>query len=504
MQPYSRYSGHSTVLLSSPDPFPCHFRPLVCPCDAGEKGPRTAGEKQSPEVLPLSLHHADPTRIETDLKVLCESIGCRLAGSPEEAQAAEYIAAQYRALGLQTEIQEFPCVTWECREATLAAYRDGRWQDMAIQPNTQSPSSPGPLEADLVYLEGADPLDMEGRDLAGKVGLLFGSAYSSLERMDRICNSGLVALLYVDDRFPTREKVASGLIAGWIDHLTLPTATIPYLDAWDLVREGCPRVRLNLDMRNYLSHSQNVVATLPGRANLGPVVIGGHHDCVATNVGAEDDGSGVVVTLELARLLAGTSPLRPVKFVSFGWEENLSEGSRQYVARGENRAADTALMVNIDSVGCWMGQDEVWVTGETALREYVAEAMRRQRFVGHIKSEITPFSDHYPFNLVDVPTLWFYRTNCPGGRWYHHTSGDTIDKLSMTRLAQTVDLIGSIVAEVADSAELPFPGTIPAMQRSQIAQQRFELLDPIGDWRTPGLMRPAVGRRTDIEGAQEA
>jgi len=303
----------------------------------------------------VSLSPADPARIEAHLRVLCEDIGCRLAGSPNEARAAEYIAAQYRALGLDTEVQEFPCICWESRQATLRAKRGRRWVEVPIQPNTQSPATPGPIEGELVYLETAHPWDLEGRDLTGKIGLLFGSAYASLERMDRLCNSGLAALLYVDKRFPTDERVASGLIAGWIDHLTLPTATVAYLPAWDLVRDGVREVRLHLDMRNFLSTSQNVVATLPGRRKLPPLVISGHHDCVATNVGAEDDGTGVAIPLELARLLAGEKPLRPIRFVSFGWEENLSEGARQYVAHPANRAETTALMINVDSVGCWMG-----------------------------------------------------------------------------------------------------------------------------------------------------
>jgi aminopeptidase YwaD len=442
---------------------------------------------------------ADPARLKADLRVLCEDIGCRLAGSPNEARAAEYLAAQYRAIGLDTEIQPFPCVCWECHEASLQVKRGSRWRDIPLQPNTQSPSTPGAIEGELVYLETADPMDMAGVDLTGKIGLLFGSAYASLERMDRICNSGLAALLYVDERFPTREKVASGLIAGWIDRLTLPTATIPYLDAWDLVRDGVRQVRLNLRMRNFMSHSQNVVATLPGRRKLPPVVIGGHHDSVATNAGAEDDGSGVVITLELARLLRDSKPLRPIRFVSFGWEENLSEGSRHYVIHPANQAERTGLMFNIDSVGGWMGRDEVWVTGDARLRGFVAGHLKQQRFVGQIMPTVTPFSDHYPFNLVGVPTVWFYRPNCPGGRWYHHTSGDTMDKLDMRRLARTADLVGSMVAEVASSAELPFPRDIPAKQRKEIEQYRQDLFDPICDWRTPGLMRPEGKRREDIE-----
>lgn len=443
---------------------------------------------------------ACPTQLEKTIRVLCDDIGCRKAGTPQEAQAAAYLAEQYSKLGLDTEIQEFPCIGWDCDQAEFHVKQGRRWRELPIQPNTQSPSTPGLLEGELVYLESAHPWDMEGVDLTGKIGLLFGSAYASLERMARLCNSGLAALLYVDDRFPTFENVASGLIAGWIDHLTLPTATVPYLHAWDLVKNRVKDVRLRLDMRNYLSTSQNVVAVLQGRKKLPPLAVGGHHDSVATNVGAEDDGTGVAVTLELARLLAAQRPARTIKFCSFGWEENLSEGSRQFVANPANKAEQTALMLNIDSIGCWMGHDSIWVTGGGQVRSWLKRHLAAQRFVAEINPEVCPFSDQYPFNLVGVPSLWFYRTNFPGGRWYHHTHGDNPEVLDFRHLARTANVMAALLGDLAETSELPFSREIPAAQRKAIVDFQRHYFDPICDWRTRGLMRPEGARRTDIEG----
>lgn len=449
----------------------------------------------------MNQPQACAAQLEKTIRVLCDDIGCRKAGTPQEAQAAAYLADQYRALGLETEIQEIPCIGWDCAQAGLQVKQGRRWREVPVQPNTQSPATPGVIEGELVYLETAHPWDLAGVDLTGKIGLLFGSAYASLERMARLCNSGLAALLYVDDRFPTYENVASGLIAGWIDHLSLPTATIPFLHAWDLVKSGVKDVQLRLDMRNYLSHSQNVVAVLPGRKpKLAPLAVGGHHDSVATNVGAEDDGSGVTSTLELARLFVSQRPLRTIKFCSFGWEENLSEGSRQYVANPANQAEKTAMMLNIDSIGGWMGNDHVYVTGGAQMRAWLKRHLTQQRFVCGINPEVSPFSDQYPFNLVGVPSLWFYRTNFPGGRWYHHAKGDTPEVLNFAHLARTVDLLAALLGDLAQSAELPFSREIPSAQQKAIVAFRKQYFDPIGDWRTRDLLRPAGVRRSDIEG----
>ncbi|MCE5239574.1 M28 family peptidase [bacterium] len=447
----------------------------------------------------MSANVISAANMHKHLQHLCERIGTRLAGTKAEAKGAEYIAGQYRKLGLKTEIQEFPCITWTCKQADFAAQLDGRWQDVPIQANTQSPSTEGELDTELVYLETAQVEDTEGKDLRGKVGLLFGSAYASVERMERLCNSGLAALLYVDDRFPFCWRLASGLIAGWIDLLTIPTATIPYMHAWDLVRQGVKRVRLSLQMDNFRSHSQNVVASLPGKRSLPPLVLGGHHDSVALGVGAEDDGTGVVAVLEIARLMRDREPLRPIQFVSFGWEENLSEGARNYVIHPANDAANTAFMFNFDSLGSWLGNNQAHCTGDRAVRKFVSEYYRRRRYVAEVTGDVSPFSDHFAFNMLGVPSVWFHRINFPGSRFYHHSEYDQIGVINFDQLAETTQAAADMVIALAQRPDLPFPSAIPAAQQRIIARHRRDLYDCICDWQQPGLMRP-VGKpwREDI------
>lgn len=428
--------------------------------------------------------------LEDHLQYLCGKIGTRLAGTVQEQEGAEYIASQFEAMGLQTEIQSFPCVTWTCDKAELQVKMGGRWRALPIQPNTQSPATEGTLEAEIVYLETAQPADLEGKDLRGKIGLLFGSAYASVERMERLCNSGLAALLYVDDRFPTDWTVASGLIAGWIDLLTIPTATIPYMHAWELVKSGAKQAKLTLAMKTFQSHSQNVVATLPGQQDLPPLVLGGHHDSVALGVGAEDDGSGVVVVLELARAMCERNPLRPLKFVTFGWEENLSEGARNYCIHPDNRAEQSALMVNFDSIGSWLGNNHVYCVGDRRLRKFVADHLRQAKFVADIEADVSPYSDQFAFNLLGVPSLWFFRSNFPGSRFYHHSVHDQMDVLDFNLIARTAEAAGAIVADLAQTETLPFPAQIPLSQQKAIEKSRKDFYDCVCDWQKPGLMRP--------------
>lgn len=437
--------------------------------------------------------------LQSHLAELCGRIGTRLAGTAAEAEGAEYIAGQFRRLGLQTEIQPFACLTWSCSHAELKVSQGGRWRDVPVQPNTQSPATDGMLDAELVYLESAQPEDFVGKDVRGKVGLLFGSAYASIERLERLCNSGLAALLYVDDRFPFDWKVASGLIAGWIDLMTIPTATIPYTHAWDMIRHGVKRVRLNLDMRTFHAQSQNVVASLPGRRKLAPLVLGAHHDSVALGVGAEDDGSGVAAVLEIARACIAAEPLRPINFVTFGWEENLSEGARNYAIHPANDAARTAVMFNFDALGSWLGKNHVYCVGDRGVRQFVSSHLRRRLFVADVEADVSPFSDQFPFNLLGVPSIWFHRSNFPGSRFFHHSEHDQTDVIDFEQLARTTAVAADMVVDLAQTTELPFPRAIPQAQQKLIEKHRREMYDCVCDWRQPGLMRPDGKAWREIE-----
>ncbi len=104
----------------------------------------------------------------------------------------------------------------------------------------------------------------------------------------------------------------------------------------------------------------NVVATLPAPGEEF-VVIGAHHDTVAEAPGAYDDGGGVGVLIELARVLARDPPRpRTLVFASFDGEESSATGkgstagSRAYVERLGPRARSMVAAFAIDMSG-WRG-----------------------------------------------------------------------------------------------------------------------------------------------------
>jgi aminopeptidase YwaD len=433
-----------------------------------------------------------PEAVQERLQHIAKQIGTRLGGSEQEQQAADYMARQMKKSGLDVEIVNFPALSWSYDEAHLRVSVGDKWRETGCQPVAHSPSTPVEgIEAPLINLGTATDCELRGKDLRGKIGFMFGLTGDQPAKLKRLCNSGLLALLMVDERLPMPWAVHAGLPAGWIDLLTIPAATVAYTEAWEIAKLRNSTAYLNLQTSVWESQSQNVIGSFSAQdSSLPPLILTCHHDSVALGEGAEDDGSGMAVVLAVAQALGRGKPPRPIKIISCGWEENLSEGARQYVVADIERARQTALVINIDSVGSWMGRTCVNVVGDESMRRWAEQKLDALGFCAQVVHEVSPYSDMFPFNMVGVPSLWFYRPNLYDCRFYHHSTEDTLDKISFDLLAETANAIADLVWHLGGSRELPFERAIPAKQVDQIAQYRSRLLDTICDWRTTGLMKP--------------
>jgi len=402
------------------------------------------------------------------LENLCGKIGNRLAGTAGERKAARYIERKFKEFGLSNvRLEKFPCVSWRCKKAELSI-KDGKWRKINCLPLAHSLSTKGTIEAELIYLESASAVDLAGKDLKGKVGLVLGGFGNTPDKYIRLRDSGLAAIILVDERFPFEWPVAMGISRFWRRLGRLTGITISYMDAWRMVKRGVKRVRVAINVAIRHTHSFNVVGEVKGENARKVMVICAHYDSVYGNVGAEDDGSGVVCVLELARAFARTKPTRTLRFITFGTEEQLSEGSKNYVLQHEKEMGDIDFVLNTDSVASWMGRNEIFVSGTNELAKFARSVADANKFSAQILREISPFSDQFPFNMFGIPSLWFHRSNFPGGRWFHHSAHDTPDVISPELLLHTIRVEGAILGELAQRKRLPFPRSIPPSQMKKV------------------------------------
>lgn len=206
--------------------------------------------------------------------------------------------------------------------------------------------------------------------------------------------------------------------------------------------------------------TRNVVAAMEA-ADPGPstsiLVIGAHYDTKGGtgSPGANDNGSGTAVVLELARCLAEEGPLPglQVTFVLFGGEEHLVDGtdlhhfgSRYFVANlsPESRLRlRGAVIVDMVGVGSQLYARTMGIGPMDLCNSLLSYAARTGIRLPYLKSG--SYSDHEPFETAGLPAVWLEVMDDP---WYH-TPQDSFDKIDAGHIGLTGRLIQGFILSLA-------------------------------------------------------
>jgi hypothetical protein len=193
--------------------------------------------------------------------------------------------------------------------------------------------------------------------------------------------------------------------------------------------------------------SFNVIATPPDFDPAQPHrVVGAHLDTVAVAPGAEDNASGVAITMELARLAARQTPRLPTLFVAFGGEEPVGDGDdlhhfgSQHYVRVMTRAQRRGLtaMVSLDRVG--VGTSVPVCTGPLSpprVQDRLLRLAQRNDIPAHA-CELTT-SDHWSFEKAGFTVARLGSTPYPG----YHSKADVPRVVSPRQLHRVGELAWS-------------------------------------------------------------
>jgi Iap family predicted aminopeptidase len=408
----------------------------------------------------MSNVKAQTARILRDWRVLCEDIGERLAGTDGEEWAARYVLNEFERAGCQNcHMETFPCRSRRKAEVHVEVDLGKGWQEVESAAVTGSSSTGGTVEGEAVWLEMPEHASLlEPDSLSNRIVIIFGALPEVVEHHVLLVKARPLAVVHVDHRLPFDWAKNDGTYPLWVKkHGFPPTVTVPFRDAWSWKMTECIRLRVQMEMEMLEGESQNVVAEIPGSdPEKGLILIGAHHDSQAGNVGADDNASGVVAILELARMLQAKDFKRTIRLVSFGAEEQLSVGSARYVTDHRGELFNIGLMINFDSIASPLGHHQLFCSGGEDLANYTVDLLREKGLHVQLKREAVPFADHFPFTVYEVPSIWFFRENFPGGRWQHHSVHDNLDNVSTSVLMDVVSAVCRLVEDAAMREDLPF------------------------------------------------
>lgn len=228
---------------------------------------------------------------------------------------------------------------------------------------------------------------------------------------------------------------------------------------------------------------RNVVALLEGSdptLKAQTILVTAHHDHMGTAnghiyYGADDNGSGVVGLLEIARAFVkgNIHPRRSVLFIAYDGEERIFLGSYFYVTHPIVPLADTVAMLNMDMIG--RNEDDInWPTPpdhnenmvnilgtryNPTLRQVLANANKQENLKLDYKMDtvdpdsLWSRSDHFWFATLHIPQVEFQTGLHPD----YHTENDTWQRINYPKLTRIIRLVFLSVADLAASHQtIPF------------------------------------------------
>ena len=216
------------------------------------------------------------------------------------------------------------------------------------------------------------------------------------------------------------------------------------------------------------------------------VIVGAHYDSAPHAPGANDNGSGVAATLEIARLLRDHKPQRTVRFVFFVNEEppyfqTEQMGSLVYAKRSRGLGENITAMVSLETIGYYSDApgsqlypfplnlfypdtgNFLGFVGNLRSRDLLLTAIDSFRRHATFPSEgiaapsfITgvDWSDHWAFWNQGYPALMITDT-APFRYRAYHTAEDTPDKIDYDRTARVVRALAEVTKDLARTGPAP-------------------------------------------------
>ncbi len=352
--------------------------------------------------------------------------GNRAAGSPGHEQSAQLVADELRAAGYDVSLvptqvtafrQDAPSVL-EIQGAGALQLTDVRdFKAMLLSPSDDVTADVFALSFDAA----AQPGDRDGSGCdpgdwsivpAGVIALV---QPGECRRRDVVLNAqaaGVVGLVTSYAEWGPDHVLRPTLIDG--AGLSIPSIGTTGATGLAIFAASQAGQQVHLEVHTTLAQVEtpNVIAELPGGDPAHVVMLGGHLDSVVDGPGINDNGTGTMAILEIARELV---KLRPdgapwkVRIAFWTGEEIGLLGSFAYVGGLTPEAvASIEAYLNLDMVGSPNAVREIYDTGGTLrpiaggviqelLRQALADAGLASKIV-----DIGGASDHLPFDREQI------------------------------------------------------------------------------------------------------
>jgi hypothetical protein len=448
----------------------------------------------------IMLLAAKGSEIMNNLTYLSDMIGPRLTGSAALRRANDWTALKMKAYGLvnvHLEPWSMP-EGWERGTATARIVEPDNGRTLSLAAQGWSPGTPGKIVGDVVFVKAKTIKELQAYKGKLKSAIVLTKPPTKLTALSEIEKTRdfmgferkkgkfsfeeMRALQREMSEFMRREGAAvilqdagkhHGLLfttGSWAGKdrpsasNRLPVAYVAH-EHYELLhrlatRPAPARTRVEIEITTKFIPGPvavyNVVGEIRGREKPDEVVVvGAHLDSWDLGQGTLDNGTGSMVVMETARILAscGTAPRRTIRFILFTGEEQGLHGSKAYVQQHkEELPRISACLVHDTGTGRVYGLG--W-TGRPALKPILEAELASLKEIGvaDFMARGMGGSDHASFDRAGVPACIF-RQEIAGYRFAHHSNADTITLAREPDLVQGAQVMAVSAMRLANLDQL--------------------------------------------------
>ncbi len=318
-------------------------------------------------------------RAYEQLRYLTKKIGGRLAGSPQMTMAENWGLTTLKESGADNVfLQECMVPHWvrggEDKAAVIdvAGKKQKRSLDVLALGNSLGTGKKG-LTGEVIAVASYDELENRKAEVKGKIVFYNypfnptyirpGQAYgeSGVYRKNgpsRAAKYGAVGVIVRSLTEATDNNPHTGATVYNDSFPKIPAVAVGLKDAEYLFKTCKENKIVKVSLTTY-GHflpdapGHNVIAELKGTDQNEFITVGGHLDSWDINEGAHDDGTGIVQTMEVLRVLKALNykPKKTIRFVLFANEENGLRGGQKYAEQAKVNKEKHVFALESDNGG---------------------------------------------------------------------------------------------------------------------------------------------------------
>ena len=402
------------------------------------------------------------------LSYLCDRIGNRISGSDSLNAAIAWAAAQMKRDGLEnvaTPAVKVPHWVRGNEDAEMVKPVRHTLSMLGLGGSVATP--PDGITAEVVPVSSFEALNALGREkVAGKM-VLFNVPYEGYGKTvayrgdgpSRAAKLGAVAMLLRSVGSLSMQTPHTGALNYTESDPKIPAAAITLEDATLIQRltDAGDTVSVHLYMEAHTlpdADSANVMGEITGREKPEEIVVmGGHIDSWDVGAGAEDDGTGIMASLEAVTIVKklGLHPRRTLRVVFWTNEENGGAGGRAYRDMVGGKIHNYVAAIEMDG-----GAEKPVGFGVSPGGAALARAKEIGRLLEPIGADTIQEggggSDIGPLMHDGVPGLGLFTVGQHYFDW-HHSRTDTVDKIDPREFRQCVAAMAVMGYVLADMPE---------------------------------------------------